>query len=297
MQKNTFLFLCLLFASTGFAQVKKVEGFIFDVSTNKPIEYAEITILDRMGGVYSDAKGYFSLQQNFNPKDILVISALGYAQQKISFQQIQLPLKIYLKEEIIEEISVRGKRTKIVKYKVGDLRETNGSFLSNKPRFFNQSKNVFVNYIHNTKNKKGFIESIYVKFHKKNNLFLKDIATGKNIYYKSPESIKIRIRCLSANKYLEPDKDLSNQEMIFKIKNFKNQWIDISNYHIPFPENGAFIGMEILDVIGENGMGNVSMPKFEMKKDSKLTYIFAGGRWLLQKNRATLLGAEVSFEK
>ncbi|MDX1903361.1 MAG: carboxypeptidase-like regulatory domain-containing protein [Thermonemataceae bacterium] len=297
MQTYAVSFLCLLFASTGFAQMKKVEGFIFEASTNKPIEYAEITILNRMGGVYSDAKGYFSLQQNFNPRDTLVISALGYIQQKIILQEIELPLKIYLKEEIIEEISVRGKRTKIVKYKVGDLRNTNGSFLSNKIRYFNRSKITFINYIPNIKNKKGFIESIYIKLHKKNNLFLKDVATGAKIYYKSPNRIKIRIRCLSANKDLEPEKDLSKQEMIFEITSFKNQWIDISKYNIPFPENGAFVGMEILEVIGEDGMGNVSMPYFEVRESDKPAYIFGGGKWSLQKKRATFLGAEVSLEK
>ncbi|MDX1902688.1 MAG: carboxypeptidase-like regulatory domain-containing protein [Thermonemataceae bacterium] len=283
-----FFVFCSLSANNVFSQI---EGYILDKKSQKPIEQAAIYMADKKIGVYSDEKGFFSFKANVIDKtDSITFFAIGYHKQVIAVRDLKMPLQILMTEDLIEEITVSTKNRKVKKKFLGDLRKTRDFIFGNTnyTQILSEYKgesNIFVSYIPNNEKKEGFIESVYIRLVKKK---LKQIElnpiTGEKteVEYAYPTYIKLKVICVSANQKQEPDKLLSTKEMVFLIKDYKSQWLDISKFNIPFSENGAFVGVQILEVkmeVGQSRSG-LGFPLLFAKNDNVNDYIFTSRGWL-----------------
>jgi len=291
------MMLCFTW-SVAFSQYAIIRGKVLDKATLKGIEYANVFI-DKQVSILTDSSGRFQLKINKNKSDSLHISALGYFSVSIAINDLKDENTFYLKsDEIIKEIEVKSKKLRTFSRKIGNFKR-GSDFPFRNVHFWYKSATLHLSFIPNKYQKEGFIEKVFFHASSSSNVFLIDPSTKKKVYYKNPEWIKIRVRCIQASSGYTPDKDIVSTNMIFKIKNYKSQWIDISNYNVPFPKNGAFVGIEVLELKGrENwGWGDVSFPIFKHSKNAVPDYVHTGNNKFISMKGFFNFGAEVSFVK
>ena len=260
-----FLIIYLLCAGKLFSQNTTIKGYIFDNLSKKPIEFAEVGFVGKDIKVNTDKNGFFSLSvMRLASTDSLFVFALGYETVEILVNNLKNDTTFFLiKEEEISGVTVTSKR-RLIKEKIGNFVNPRGFFLKNIHHYTKLSSTA-TTYIPNKKQKDGFIERVHIHINQMRSAFMIDPITKEKIQQKDPEYIKIRIRCFNSSKELTPMADITNDNMIFEIRNYKSQWIDISKFNIPFDINGAFVGMEILEVkqVENWGWGSVNIPIFK----------------------------------
>jgi hypothetical protein len=108
----------------------------------------------------------------------------------------------------------------------------------------------FVTFIDNPKKQEGFIEKVFIKLYQDKALpttqTISSLTQKRQVFtIQPPEYLKIRILLFSAKDTI-PYQNLSKEPIIVEIRKFESQWIDVSAFHIPFPENGIFVGMQVV---------------------------------------------------
>jgi len=88
-----------------------IEGNIYDAKTNEPIPYVNIGIPKLAIGTVSDDQGFYKIKLT-NNKDTIIISSIGYHQQKLTVRELLQNKYIYLEQQIhkIKEIEILSKR-------------------------------------------------------------------------------------------------------------------------------------------------------------------------------------------
>ena len=81
-----FLLLLLISHTLIFAQTNKLTGIVNDAETLKPLEYANITVLNSDYGTVTNSDGKFNISGKFSNEDILRISFVGYKTQEIQLK-------------------------------------------------------------------------------------------------------------------------------------------------------------------------------------------------------------------
>lgn len=279
----TFLILSLLQAEKGYSQIK---GYVVDFDTQNSLEFVSISSIHSKKSCFSDKRGFFELN-GVSENDTILFFGLGYQKQKKSV--LELTDTIKLKAEIIESISVSSNANKSTKL-FGDLRKPFSSIFFRNTNFSiglvkrKKSSNIPVSFIENPEKREGFIEKVLVKLSKEsNNTFLIDPITHKKvkISYKLPEYIKLRVVCFSVGANGEPDKPLTKEQMVFEIKKYQSQWLDISKFNVPFPMEGVFVGVQILELGGDEDVSGVKIPLlFESKQRIVKDFIFTPRGWI-----------------
>ena len=278
-----FLILSLFQTEKGYSQIK---GFVIDFDTQHPLEFVSIGSIRSKKSCFSDKRGFFELN-GVPENDTILFFGLGYQKQKKAVSELTDTIK--LKAEIIESISVSSNAKKITKF-FGDLRKPFSSIFFRNTNFSislvkrKKSSNILVSFIENHEKREGFIEKVLVKLStESNNTFLIDPTTRKRvkISYKLPEYIKLRVVCFSIGTNGEPDKPLTKEEMVFEIKKYQSQWLDISKFNVPFPMEGAFVGVQILELGGDEDVSGVKIPLlFESKRRIVKDFIFTPRGWI-----------------
>lgn len=80
LQHLFLLLMCVLLPRVATAQEKLLHGRVLDEATARPLEGAHIRILDRAGGVVTDAQGRFHLPWDQRSVITLQVTHLGYEQ-------------------------------------------------------------------------------------------------------------------------------------------------------------------------------------------------------------------------
>lgn len=297
--KLFLLMIHLFYMNVSFCQKNDFKAFVADAFSKKKIEYAKISI-SSVRIAFTNSEGEFSVVGNYNISDTLFVEAIGYDTKIITIRELIINPKIYLTAiEQIQPIVVKQKKVKTHLRKIRDF---------TKPRFFPfpncshsvRSLDARMSFLPNQHSQLGFIEKVHIQMVSNRNTYQVDPVTNKKIYTKNPEWIKIRIRCFKVNAENEPDTDIIVENMIFLIKSYKSQWLDISNFNVPFPQNGAFIGFEVIEVKErENwGLGTVSFPVFKENNGGTkiLDYTLSVEYKNPYKKGFFNIGAEVSFE-
>jgi hypothetical protein len=198
---------------------------------------------------------------------------------------------------MIKEIEVKSKKIKTFSRKIGNF-ERGSDFPFKNVHHWYKSTTLHLSFIPNEYQKEGFIEKIFIHL-SSSKTYLINPDTKEKQKFQNPEWIKIRVRCLNVSANRTPYKDISYNNIIVKIDKYKSQWIGISDYHIPFPKDGAFVGVEVLELKGrENwGWGNVSFPVFKRSKNVVPDYVHTGNNKFIPMKGFCNFGAEVSFVK
>ncbi len=99
----------------GLAQQKacdhKIEGYIYDITTKKPIAFATVQLKSSSQGAIADEKGYFVLNALCETEVDLVFGHIGYKSTVHHHDEFHEMPKIYLapKDVVLESVVVEGK--------------------------------------------------------------------------------------------------------------------------------------------------------------------------------------------
>ena len=304
MIKHLFSIVYLTFISSCFGQSVSITGKITDYETNLPLAYATVELFSLHTGTIAAENGKFILETaTLNSQlDTIEFSFLGYETKKIcvaDFLVSEKPIKLKRIPITLEEVEISPKeyKTEIVGNK------------DKKPSSI-QVANIFGankgNFLKNTRKEVGWIKSVSYFLH-------------NNGYPACP----FRVRIYRVGIKNTPGEDLLVENLIVTAK--KSGWftIDISEYGIPFPKEGAFIMMEWINsgeefyfetditTTGENGEPRVMKRKYygqvlgtvSKKGGIVLWGSNLGNEWLPYdfsnkgKYPNAMINAEIAFEK
>lgn len=225
MKKTLLLIISLIAINISFGQKVKLTGMILDSNTNLPLPYATIELYSLKTGTIADKNGKFILEiaSSDIESDTINFSYLGYKKVKISIKDyLKSEQTIVLKENFVEleEVKVTPKKFTTAILGIKDKKSDRMQYAN----VYNAKKG---NFIENMKKEFGWIKSVS--------------------YYIHPDGhpttpFRIRIYEVDINK--KPGKDILNENIVVSAE--KAGWftIDISDYNVCFPKEGAYVMME-----------------------------------------------------
>ena len=238
--------LCLFSSFLINAQELVISGRVLDSVSKSSVPYVNIMLIDKALGTSSNENGEFYLQlgEETPGNQKLLFSSIGYESLIIElndFQKLQTDV-IYLSPNLIglNEVSISDKRKKKIK-----------------PTIINKFNKNRANLIYSTKAfEKG--ESLWVPFRESeptiDAMFFPNTYKNLNVYvdkiqlYLSSfaDAAIFRIRIYEPNKDQLPGNDLISLD-ISEIKQGNHLYtLDVSDYFLTIPENGIFIGIELI---------------------------------------------------
>jgi hypothetical protein len=221
--KHTFSLLLLLLSINLSAQIR---GTVFDKTTGKPVQYANVFIKDQMIGATSDLNGTFIINQATR-QNILIVSAIGYDSQVIIPTDDNIKIELIQRIYELPEIKVTPKKriTKlIVDSNKKALVTTAISPMGYYPWIVTKFFNFFPNY-----NSTPILKQI-------------QIMTVCHL-----DSAIFNLRLIAADDNGEPGSDLLNNNIIVTVKKGdKNVTVNLADFRIYFPKNGFFVAIEWL---------------------------------------------------
>ena len=212
-----------------------ISGHIIEITTRKPVQFANIWIKDANIGTTSDESGYFAITaDSLNVTKNVVISAIGYSDTIIPLGKIQNEIYLRQKTYQLPEIAVSPKKKNIliindlsdIKLNAAIMNDTTPQIVG---RFFHYD---------NSNLKFRYVKSVTI--------YSRDIHKGKfNLRLYSFDTIN-----------LKPVKELVNQNIIVETRlsllgEPKPVEIDLTKYKITFPEEGLLVCVEWL-ILPEN---------------------------------------------
>lgn len=213
MKTTIWIFAIFFFYSITYSQ-ESVEGIILD-NNQKPIQYANVGILNKSLGTISNQKGVFNLNlEKINQTDTLRISCIGYKAKDIIVNEIDTNknLEITLQEESIQLDEV------IIVYK--DLK----TFIDGKEKTDTKHQVIFANEKLNNLNlgteigRKFELESKKPTLLTEFKFFIKDNNFDSNTF-------KINIYSINKNK---PDKIINTQNILISIGKDYKDWVTVN---------------------------------------------------------------------
>lgn len=232
MKKISFI---LFLISINLLNSQTINGIVKDSTTGENIAFANI-VLKNGKGTYSSEFGIFELElMNINT-DTLKISTLGYESKTLTFIDFKNLTKLEVllnpKIESLDEVLISSKK---IKYNdrviLGEKKEGNISVTS----LVGYETALFID---NPRKIKGQLNRIYI-----------DLKKRKDAEYIATFNIKFYELDTLGNK---PGKELHNENFYVKPKNKKYRlWVNVKDLKIPFPENGIYIGIEMVNTYGK----------------------------------------------
>lgn len=218
-----FLIIAAFILNCGNSQII-YSGKIIDSLNNKPIEFVHIRIGNSGTTTNGIGEYKFKLPKDYEPKNVL-LTCIGYQDKKISFEQFknQSVWKISPKAYSLPEVFVFDNKMKIEEWGFNKKRYVDADG-RNAPGFI---KAVFIS---NSDKSIGIIQKVHYYISDKNN-------------FTQP----FRVRILEPDALGNPEKDLLNKSVIVQAdKGGDFLTVDLTEYNITIPENGFFIGAEVL---------------------------------------------------
>lgn len=229
--------LLLLIFNFSFSQ--NITGKVIDSLTKKPLEYANVTLMTKNKGVYTDSKGVFNFDITKHLYDTLRISSIGYYSKSIVLDGFRtkkdVKVDVLLKEKITElnEVVINSKKIEYKeKHTLGEKR--NG--ITSVSSLIGYETGVL---IENPFRKEGKLKKVYIKLKKRKDV---NFVASLNIKFYSYDA---------ANK--KPGYELYTKNIVVKTKN-KNYTLNIKveDFDIYLPEEGMCIGVEFIDPKNES---------------------------------------------
>lgn len=225
--KSTLIISLFLLSAILNAQVR-IQGFVLDKATSKPISFAIVSDKNQKYGCYTDTTGKFSLN-TASLQDTLKVSNLGYKTLYVSVNDVKPDDKFLLESDPfrLKEVIVIPTDIKPKELKIG---------------FFDRHPNLVsaVSYPIN-------LQAILIPFPEGRKRIL--IKSVDFTYSLVARNYPMRIRILQVDENGAPGNDLIAENII--LKNYKSGHlraasIDVSNYNIYMSQNGVFIVFEWL---------------------------------------------------
>lgn len=228
-------FLFLILPILVFSQEKIAEGTIVDNSTDEPIPYVNISIIESLYGTSSDDDGTYILLINNNDfdKDIK-LSSLGYKDTTMTVSTFYKTNKIRLTPlvEELEEVVINYRYESILldiqPYTEKDL--YGGFGMSTKP----WQIGLYFPY-QDVYSQSEYIQNI-------------SVLLSKELGFKRTVS-KFRVRLFSVSQDSLPKQDILKESIVVTVlKEQKEVIIDLSEHNIFFPGDGIYVVLEGLAI-------------------------------------------------
>lgn len=226
MRKKVQLIILFTISSLAVRGQNKIQGYVLDKQTNRPLTYAIVSEAHQKYGSYSDTTGLFTvLFQNIN--DSLRVSSIGYNTINICIQDLQKNATILLEASPtpLGEVVVKPRGKRLQEMEIG---------------FFTKRAHLPTAMVYPVNLKAVFIPSPKV-----DGIFL--IKSIKFLYETTDGGIPLRVRVLKSKANGEPGEDLVSENLIIKkAKNGKKLVanIDILKANLYMPKDGVFIVFE-----------------------------------------------------
>lgn len=224
-------------------------GVISDKKTKEGIAYSSIIIVNKFNGIITDEKGKFCINIQKTVSDSVIISALGYENQKMTVNQFVKSDTIYLNEKrvILDEVIVRKN-----KLKTKLLGPFHKKFMFVTHSFNQNSKNILVAKIDNDEHLNGFIQTLHYR-----------LAPHKSDFAKK---YRLRCRIFKNGENNNPTEDILSKNVTIDIDpTDKFISVNIDSLNIPFKEKSLWIGIQAIGYI-DNKNKYVALSEFQMGK-------------------------------
>ena len=250
MKNRIFFFIVYYLFFINSINSQNLELVIYDSINHLPISFTQVNIFKKdikQKGIYSNNNGFVKIKNELNKIEIV---CNGYDSKTIYFSDIKDT--IYLNKKIIELDEVIVKPNNGEYYELGFIKENKKSTLSSVLGV------EVVCFVENNSNKEQIIKSFLCKIYKRENF---TSAVRLHFYKKVKESLK-------------PDKEITTENIICYLegKSKKIQEIDLTQYFITLPEEGAFIGIEWLGEFDKQNNVFIDSQKYDTRielNDSK----------------------------
>lgn len=228
MKKLFFLLLTVYNLNQSYAQTIKV----YDLDTNEPVPFVILSYFKNevnIGSDYCNKNGFVIIKNNeFNK---IEISCIGYESKIIT--DITIVDKVFLKKKVIalEEVVILNNNDKKILLGYTDKR---------KKISISGSKGFEIcEFINNPYKSEKTIKSFLFKIKRK-----KSFRTAIRLHFYNKKDDKIA-----------PGNEILKEDIIYyfdgKIKDLIE--VDVSSYNIQLPSEGAFVGIEWLGIVDQNG--------------------------------------------
>jgi hypothetical protein len=287
------ILLFILFPFILFCQ--SFETIVKDAEDLTPLAFVNVSILNKIAGTNTNAEGEFSLPLQKFKTDTIFVSHLGFMSKKIIVNDYLLhPEKykeIFLQKEDqgLTEVVLQVKRRK---YSSSKSLGVNKSWFPNRMGVqFGMQQALF---IPNKKMKLGKIAEVSFWVGEEDQIYYNSRLTWFRVKFYDYDEIKN-----------EPENLLSYQEIIVKPKGNKKQElkVDVTNFHIPFPENGICVVLETVNPKPAKGNDGqfTTYPHliYSREKENRSWKNYRGQNWFQQakehKVTATFMGNKKHF--
>lgn len=252
----------LLIGGTSFfvqPSLAQVAFTVKDKESQKPIEYAQIALLRINQGASTDSNGHFTLD-NYLFADIILISALGYRNIKITAKTLVASPVVYLNKEpfALAEVVVSAKRdkSKLYKKRLGWY-DDKLSTLLNLDRLCPKKGSRTVVWIENSLHVGGTVDELIIRF-------LPKIANADS------KPVLVRVCALSGNRTSGPEQDISIIPTAFIVKpKSQTTHILLKDKQLYLPPTGGFIGIEWIGNDSENIPICLGLTKSDARDNNK----------------------------
>jgi hypothetical protein len=228
--KNVNLLLLIFFsAQLCIGQTQVIEGVLYKSNSSEALPYIAIGIKGTSKGTVTDLNGKFSIHTSLT--DSLVFSCVGFHSRTIAVNDFGSPFYLTEKVTQLNEVVFNSKRA-LRKGLVGNTRT--------KTVYLFGGSNQYACLLKNDLKDTGILEELYF-----------NIQPDRNKENQHETAIRIR---LYANEGNQPGKDLTTEDIIFKInKKARILAIDVSKQLIELPPEGVFVGLDLLGVYNQQG--------------------------------------------
>lgn len=211
------VFLALILTvEFGYSQIL-IKGIVRDQSTEKPIAYANIGIVNTGVGTISNEDGTFSLKlPEQNKNDSVLFSAIGYGRKNISTQSlIASKITIFLEEKItqLNEVTIASTKEKNKHFELGNS-SCKGGVLQTDTTYSGSSIALLI------ENKNPYYEDL---------IFPVFVGQARiRIYRNNLLSFKLRLRLYSLDSLTnQPGEDLLDKSVVVE-SSMRNGWLEFN---------------------------------------------------------------------
>ncbi|QCX39068.1 carboxypeptidase-like regulatory domain-containing protein [Aureibaculum algae] len=234
--KSFFIFLIIIKCSLAFSQ--ELSFTVLDEDTNIPLEYVGVEILGTHNGIYTNNQGEFQLE---NSVDSIQITHIGYYKLKLKVSGISDIIFLKPKSEMLDEVIVNNGRAQ--EKTIGYIGKNNSLSWTIK------EKNELTTLVRNKKNfKNSYIKNIYIPIGKSRIELVDNKAVESSPKFNSTFRVH-----LYSNKNNEPGENLLKTPILIKCNQDSDNIIEVNleNEFISYPEEGVFIGVEMIGLLDE----------------------------------------------
>lgn len=264
MKGNRLLYVLLLFSFYVSAQIK---GVVVD-EKNQPIPFVSIWVEHENTGTSTEENGSFEIEVKDKNNNLLFL-ALGFEKQSIKATQVE---KVVLKSTTFElnEVWVDNRLDTKTK-EIGTPKNEMYQAFENGPRI---DLKIFPYFSSYSKTK-----------------YIKKVA----LYCDSRmDDVSIKIHFYKTNEEGLPGEEMTNKDLIFKVKNgINNNLFDVTSSRLMLPKKGIYVGFEKL-IIEKNKIEKKAkdLQNVEITRKTYLPYVlyhleerpysltFSNGKWV-----------------